>query len=110
MTASDSCSRPGPLAGCAPGRARGTSLTELLRDLLVPLGALGVGRVFEGELIALGDCGPGTVQEYAQSAGRCSVATATRSRSRSTSRSTSWPPAMAATSRRDGYWNDDGAR
>jgi ATP-dependent DNA ligase len=55
--------RPGGRV-CAWSR-HGTSLTEPLRELLVPLGALGAGWVFDGELIALSNLGGHPVQDFA---------------------------------------------
>ena len=49
---------------CAWSR-HGTSLTEPLRDLLAPLGALGAGWVFDGELIALDESDAIPVQDFA---------------------------------------------
>jgi len=49
---------------CAWSR-HGTSLTEPLRGLLAPLGSLGAGWVFDGELIALEDRAGHPIQDFA---------------------------------------------
>jgi ATP-dependent DNA ligase len=49
---------------CAWSR-HGTSLTEPLRELLAPLGALGAGWIFDGELIALDDRAGHPAQDFA---------------------------------------------
>jgi bifunctional non-homologous end joining protein LigD len=55
--------RPGGRV-CAWSR-HGTGLTEPLSELLAPVGALGTGWVFDGELIALSDHAGHPVQDFA---------------------------------------------